>query len=69
MFIIQDVNGLYNLSEAKSGLLIASESSKKKLMEKAKEIINKYGIKRINENILYMTNKFDIGISPKYRDV
>ena len=69
MFITQDANGVYNISEAKSGLLITNASTKNELMKKLKDTIDRYGIEKINQMIQDNIDKIDIGISPKYQDV
>ena len=69
MFITQDSNGVYSISEAKSGLLITNASTKNELMKKLKDAINRHGIEKINQIIQEQINKGGIGISPKYRDV
>jgi len=69
MFITQYSDGTYQLSEAKSGMLMIDADTKKKLMDKLKDIINLHGIEKINRMIQDNINSNGIGISPKYRDV
>jgi len=69
MFIIQDANGAYYISEAKSGLLITNAPTKNELMKKLKDTIDRHGIEKINQMIQDQINNGGIGISPKYRDV
>jgi len=69
MFITQYSDGIYQLSEAKSGMLMIDADTKKKLMDKLKDIINLHGIEKINRMIQDNINSNGIGISPKYRDV
>ena len=69
MFITQDSNGVYSISEAKSGLLITNASTKNELMKKLKDTIDRYGIKKINQMIQEQIDNSGIGISPKYRNV
>jgi len=51
MFITQDANGVYNISEAKSGLLITNASTKTELMKKLKDTIEQYGVEKVNQMI------------------
>jgi len=51
MFITQDSNGVYNISEAKSGLLITNASTKTELMKKLKDTIEQYGVEKVNQMI------------------
>jgi len=67
MFITQDANGVHNISEAKSGLLITNASKKNELMKKLKDIIEQYGVEKVNQMIQDQIDR--IGISPKYKDV
>jgi len=69
MFITQDANGTYYISEAKSGLLIINASTKVELMKKLKNTIDMHGIEKINQMIQDNINKVGIGISPKYKYV
>ena len=69
MFIIQDSNGIYYISEAKSGLLITNASTKNELIKKLKDIIDRHGIEKINQMIQEQIDRGGIGISPKYRDI
>jgi len=69
MFITQFTDGTYELSEAKSGLLMINADTKKKLMDKLKGIVDQYGIDKINKMIHDSIDSNGIGISPKYRDV
>ena len=69
MFITQDANSVYNISEAKSGLLITNASTKNELMKKLKDTIEQYGIEKVNKMIQEQIDRIGIGISPKYRDV
>jgi len=69
MFVIQDANGAYYISEAKSGLLITNASTKNELMKKLKDIIEQYGVEKVNQMIQEQIDNGGIGISPKYRDV
>jgi len=69
MFITQNANGIYYISEAKSGLLITDAFTKNELMKKLKDIIDIHGIEKINRMIQDNIDKIDIGISPKYKDV
>ena len=69
MFITQHSDGTYQLSEAKSGMLMINADTKKKLMDKLKDIINLHGVEKINRMIQDNIDNNGIGISPKYRDV
>jgi len=69
MFITQYSDGTYQLSEAKSGMLMIDADTKKKLMDKLKDVINLHGIEKINRMIQDNINSNGIGISPKYQDV
>jgi len=69
MFITQNANGVYSILEAKSGLLITNASTKNELMKKLKDIVDRYGIEKINQMIQDSIDKIGIGISPKYKYV
>ena len=69
MFITQNANGVYYISEAKSGLLITDASKKNELMKKLKDTIEQYGVEKVNQMIQEQINRIGIGISPKYRDI
>ena len=69
MFITQYSDGTYQLSEAKSGMLMIDADTKKKLMDTLKDIVNLHGIEKINRMIQDNIDSNGIGISPKYRDV
>ena len=69
MFITQHSDGTYQLSEAKSGMLMINADTKKKLMDKLKDIINQHGVEKINRLIQDNIDSNGIGISPKYKDV
>jgi len=69
MFITQYSDGTYQLSEAKSGMLMIDADTKKKLMDKLKDIINQHGVEKINRLIQDNIDSNGIGISPKYKDV
>jgi len=69
MFITQYSDGTYQLSESKSGMLMINADTKKKLMDKLKDIINQHGVEKINRMIQDNIDNNGIGISPKYRDV
>jgi len=66
MFINQS-NDIYQITEAKSGVLITSASTKIGLMNKLKDIIELHGIEKFNRLIQESIDKY--GISPKYQDV
>jgi len=67
MFITQDANGIYSISEAKSGLLIVNVSTKTELMKRLKDTIEQYGVEKVNQMIQEQIDR--IGISLKYKDV
>jgi len=69
MFITQDANGIYSISEAKSGLLIVNASTKNELMKRLKDVIEQYGVEKVNQMIQEQIDRGGIGISPKYRDI
>ena len=69
MFITQFSDGTYQLSEAKSGMLMIDADTKKKLMDKLKDVVNLHGVEKINKMIQDNIDSNGIGISPKYRDV
>jgi len=69
MFITRYSDGTYQLSEAKSGMLMTDADTKKKLMDKLKDIVNLHGVEKINRMIQDNIDSNGIGISPKYRDV
>jgi len=69
IFITQYSDGTYQLSEAKSGMLMTDADTKKKLMDKLKDIVNLHGVEKINRMIQEQIDNGGIGISLKYRDV